>query len=515
VEPGCVIEYSYIVFLPRSYVSHWILSEQLFTRNARFSLRPSYTFGNATPITLHQTWQNLPAGVQPNEGPGGVISMEASNIAAFQTEDFMPPADELKARVDFIYEAGKVENDPELFWKRIGKARAEYLEHFLAKHKAIDEAVATIVSPADPPETKLRKLYARVQQIRNTSYELRKTVQEEKREKEKIDENVEDVWKRGYGNHQQLDWLFLAMVRAAGFEAYGCWVASRAEYFFTPKSENSGHLSQPVVLVKLNGQDRFFNPGAPFAPFGLLNWSETAANALRLDKDGGAWIRIPLPESSQSRVVHVADLRLTDSGNLEGKIKVTYSGLEAMYHRQIVRNEDEVTRKKFLEDRLKGLVPAASEVKLTSQPDWNSPEAALMAEFEVTIPDWVSSAGKRTLLPAGLFTASEKHLFEHDSRVHPIYLEYPYEKEDDITIHLPEGLQVDSLPPPQARDGDVVAYSLKIDKDGSTLSIQRKLTWDFLLLDAKYYSALREFFQSVRAKDDQQIILLPAASASN
>ena len=30
--------------------------------------------------------------------------MEARNVPAFQTEDFMPPEDELKARVDFIYE---------------------------------------------------------------------------------------------------------------------------------------------------------------------------------------------------------------------------------------------------------------------------------------------------------------------------------------------------------------------------------------------------------------------------
>jgi len=30
--------------------------------------------------------------------------MEATNIPAFLTEDYMPPENELKARVDFIYE---------------------------------------------------------------------------------------------------------------------------------------------------------------------------------------------------------------------------------------------------------------------------------------------------------------------------------------------------------------------------------------------------------------------------
>ncbi len=49
----------------------------------------------------------------------------------------------------------------------------------------MEQAVAQIVSPNDSQDVKLRKIYDRVQQIRNTSYEVRKTEQEEKREKEK------------------------------------------------------------------------------------------------------------------------------------------------------------------------------------------------------------------------------------------------------------------------------------------------------------------------------------------
>ena len=517
VEPGCVIEYSYTVFMPRTFVSHWIVDESLFTRKARFTLNP-YRGGLVAldAITLHQSWQNLPPGVQPNSGPDGVVSMEVSDIPAFHTEDFMPPPNELKARVDFVYQSGKPEKDPALFWKHVGTVRDGELESFIGKHKKIDEAVAQIISSSDPPELKLRKIYARVQQVRNTSYELKKTAQEEKREKEKTDENVDDVWKRGYGNHTQLDWLFLALARAAGFEAYGCWVASRAEYFFTPTTQQSGHLNEPVVLVKLNGQDLYFNPGAPFAPFGMLNWSETGTAGLRLDKDGGTWVKTTLPKSSESRIEHVAKLRLSESGNLEGKLIVTYTGLEAMYHRQDVRNADDVTRKKFLEDRVKNQIPVASEAKLTNAPEWSNPETPLVAEFDITIPDWASNAGKRTVIPAGVFTAIEKHVFEHANRVHPIYVDYPYEKDDDVTIELPLGWEVSSVPPPQARDGHVVAYTLKVDKDGSTLHMTRKLAWDFLLIEAKYYPALRDFFQSVRTGDDQQIVLQSAAvSAGN
>ncbi|HTS34894.1 MAG TPA: DUF3857 domain-containing protein [Candidatus Solibacter sp.] len=512
IEPGCVIEYSYTLELHHAYASHWILSEELFTKNARFSLRPMT--GGIVPFTLRQSWQLLPPGSKPVTEADRTVTMEVHDIPPFQVEDFMPPPNELKARVDFIYEIGRVENDPNSFWKHVGQVRDSQMEAFIAKRKGIDEVVAQTIAPNDTPQDKLRKIYNRVHQVRNTAFELRKTEQEEKREKVKVDENVEDVLKRGYGNPWQLDWLFLAMVRAAGLEAYGCWVSSRAEYFFNAAMMQSGHLNESAVLVKLNGQDLYFHPGSPFVPFGMLNWSETATAGWRMDKDGGGWVKTPLPKISDSRIEHVARLRLTDSGSLEGTLKVTYTGLEAMYHRQDVRNSDDIARKKFLEDRIKNQIPGTVEVELTNKPDWSNPETPLVAEYHLTVSNWASNAGKRTLLPAALFSAVEKRLFEHSERVHPIYIDYPYEKEDDITIELPSGLQVDSVPPPQKQDGHIITYTLQVDNDHNTLHLQRKLGWDFLLLEPKFYPALRNFFQSVRTGDDQQIVLQPAAATA-
>jgi hypothetical protein len=39
------------------------------------------------------------------------------------------------------------------------------------------------------------------------------------------------------------------------------------------------------------------------------------------------------------------------------------------------------------------------------------------------------------------------------------------------------------------------------------LHISRKMTFDFLLLEVKYYASLRNFFQVVRTGDEAQIVL--------
>jgi hypothetical protein len=510
VQVGGIIEYSYTMDLGEYMLfnSDWILSDDLFTKKAQFSLKPYK--GTYDPWYLRWSWNVLPAGaVSPKQGPDGIVRMEATNIPAFQTEDYMPPPDELRSRVDFIYEQGMVAKDQASYWRSFGKRQNGQLESFIGKRGAMQQAVAQIVSPNDSQEVKLRKIYDRVQQIRNTTYELEKTEQERKREKEKPAENVEDVWRRGYGDGGQLTWLFLGLVRAAGFEAYGCWVSSRAQYFFSPVTMQSSKLNSNVVLIKLNGKDVYFDPGAAFTPFGLLTWSETGVPGLRLDKDGGTWIVTTLPEASMSRIERTGKLKLSDTGDLEGTITVTYTGLDAMYNRLEERNTDDVERKKFLEERLTSQIGAAAEAELMNKPDWTGTETPLIAEFNLTVPGWASNAGKRILIPAAIFTAGEKGVFEHVNRVQPIYFTYPHVKTDDVSMELPPGWQVSSVPPEQVREGHVIGYNLKIESAPGTLRLTRKFTVDVMLLDPKYYGALRSFFQSVRTSDGVQVVVLP------
>jgi hypothetical protein len=511
VQVGSIIEYHYMYDLREGYVydSRWILSEELFTKRGKFSLKPSPDFA------IRWSWPaGLPAGTAPPKQEGGFVRLEAQNIPAFQIEDYMPPQNELKFRVDFVYSESDAEKEPDKFWKKEGKKLNDRVESFTGKRKAMEQAVAETVAPNDAPEVKLQKIYAKVQKFRNTSWETEKTEQELKREKQKDINNVEDLWKRGYGNGRQINWLFLAMARAAGFEAYSVYISSRSEYFFHPQLMNQNQLNGDVVLVKLNAKEVYCDPATAFAPFGLLSWPETAVKGLRLDKDGGSWVTTTLPPSSDSRIERKADLKLTETEALEGKLTVTFSGLEALWRRIEERNEDATNRKKFLEDQVKEYIPVGIELDLTNQPDWGGSTPTLVAEFELKVPGWVTGAGRRALVPVGLFSAPEKHAFEHANRVHVIYFSYPSEKIDDVTIDLPLGWQVSSLPPVQNLDAKAALYNLKVENNKGTLHLTRRLNMDLLMVEVKLYPTLRNFFQVVRTGDEQQIVLQPGAAAA-
>jgi hypothetical protein len=514
VQVGSIIEYHYMRdWGTNTYFTeaHWILAEELYTKRAKFSLKTLPDFG------IRWSWPvGLPPGTNPPKEENGAYRLEAQNIPAFQIEDFMPPENELKMRVDFVYSNhDNDEKDPDKFWKKEGKRRNDGVESFVGKRKAMEQAVAQIVAPNDSPEVKVQKIYAKVQELRNTSFEEEKTEQEQKREKLKEINNVEDLWKRGYGDGRYITWLFLALTRAAGLEAYPVLVSRRDEYFFNPKYMNPGQLNDNVVLVKVNGKDVYCDPGTVFTPYGLLPWAETAVVGLRLDKDGGSWVQTPLPRDSTSLIERKATLKLADTGTLEGKLTVSYSGLEALWRRMEERNEDETNRKKFLEDQVQEYVPAGISATLTNKPDWKSSSQPLVAEFDLKVEGWASGAGRRALLPVGLFSGQEKHVFEHANRVHPIYFHYPSDKSDDITIELPVGWQVSNLPPVQNIDAKAARYNLNTDNSKGTLHVTRRVSLDLVMVESKLYPALRNFYQAIRTGDEQQIVLQPSATAAS
>jgi hypothetical protein len=509
VEVGTIIEYRYRRLLPQGWIynSRWLLSDDLFTRRAAFSLRPANNW------FLRWSWPlGLPPETNEPTRENGVIRLETRNVPAFVSEEYMPPEEMMKYRVQFIYEDGNSsQKEADAYWKAFGKRSNKNVQRFIKADRALQQEVARLVLPGDSAEAKARKLYARAQQIRNLSFERQATEQETQREKLDDNANAEDVLTHGYASADEITWFFYGLLRAAKLDAHLVLVATRDDYFFDPHLMNARELNTCVVFVNLGDRAVFLDPGVPYIPFAYLPWNETAVKGLRLDEDGGQWVTTMLPGWAESRVARKAAVKLASSGTLEGKLTVTYTGLEASWRRINERNEDATERKKFLERDVEATVPVGVDVKLTNSPDWTGSDTPLVAEFDFRVPGWASAMGNRALLAVGMFGEAEKHMFEHSARVHPLYFTFPYQHTDEVAIELPPGWQVDSVPKARTADIKVAVYNSSAQATGGTLTLKRELVLNTVIIQQKYYLQVRDFFQAVRAGDEDQVVVTPGA----
>ena len=497
VTVGSIIEYKYRL---KNYSSeHWVLQHDLYTVREYLLFQPRH-WGESIAWGGH----NLDGPVPSKKSDGWELSWV--NVPAFQTEASMPPEINYKPAVDFYYFREDIKNTDK-FWEEIGKFLNGFVERYIGNRKEIREAALQAIGGEIDPEKKLRKLYARAQEIRNLSFERMRTQEELKKEKIKNNENLGDIVKRGYGDSEDITAFFVGMARAAGFNSQVLLASSRRDSFFSRKLPTLANLRNWIAVVNLNGKDVYLQPGVRFCPYGLMRWANTSTDALKFDKNGSTFVSVPSLQSDRSLTHRVANMILTDEGSLKGEITVEFKGEEALEHRLDAVESDSEGKKKDLEDELKVWLPGGSTVKMLSAQGWESSDDALTALFSVEVPGYASSVGKRLLLPSLLFEPQQKDAFKHADRKYPVYFSYPFTERDRVVIKLPSGYSLESVPPKQDIGIGYARYLTISVSDGKNLVSERALGFNAVLVPLEKYAELKDFMSKIQSGDEQQVVL--------
>ncbi len=515
-QPGSIIEYRYRKqFKPYAlHNEYWVLSSELYTREGHFSILPYESSYQNFPLYFRQ--YGLTQTVTPEKNMDGTYTLSVHDIPGIQDEAYMPPAETLQARVEFYHmdEGSSTNETPDHFWQQVSKKWNEETDHFVGKKNGLEAEVAKTVGPNDAPEVRLKKLYDRAQQIRNLDVEEQKTEKEQKTEDIKKNSNAEDVLHHGYAYGLDVNRFFVALARAAGFEADLVWVAPRNATLFMPNQEDKSELAANIVWVRAGGKEYFLDPAAPGYPFNTLPWYETNTQGIRVSSKPNDQITVPLPKSTDATLERHADIAVNDAGEATGTVTIGFTGLEAALRRERGLREDETGHKKDLEDEIKGWLPAGSNFELTKLDNWDNHDRPLQVQGKVTVPSFGSLAGHRILIPVTIFVPPQAKGFQTAKRQNPIYFHYACQENDDMKFSAPAGYKIETLPKPIATNpASIVVYQITPSQNGSVAEVKRSLSINSILVEKQYYAALRAFFNSVKTSDETQIVLQNAESA--
>jgi len=505
VTPGSVIEYGFkFHFSGLKSGANWHVQDELFTRQAHFAFVP---YGGQTPSRLLYRSFRLPD-IRPNKQSDGSWALDLENIPGLPEEEYMLPLEELRSRLEFFYTNTQHAQESQEYWNRIAKAWTEADEKFIGSHGSIRGVVAETVGEGDAPEAKLRKLYIRAQQIHNVSFDPEKTSQEEKREKPAENNTVEDVLKHGAAGIYDINRFFVALARAAGFDAEIAWVRSRRNSYLHLEMQEASDLNESLVYVKAGDKEYYLDPGNIFCPFGMLPWYETATTMFRPTKQGAVFEMTPASPSSSSLLERRSQLTVDPDGSLSGTLVVRWSGQRAFVQRFEELNDDEVGWKKAITEEINGWLPSGAKFELTSLANWNKNDQPLEAHGKLSLPGMAQVAGKRLLLPVGLYLSNLRQIFDSSTRKQDIYFPYLYESVDDITVQPPAGWQPLGLPAPRTMNpGGGLRYEISARLEGGAVHVQRRLVVGGMLFPAELYPEIRNFFHTAKSYDDQQFVL--------
>jgi len=519
VEVGSILEYRLQIRYSDETVSspQWEVQQPYFVHKAHYFFRPGLTGGRYITDSRGIVLDRLMYGAMIDKGSKvvedvkGSYTLDMSDIPAVPDEDWMPPLNTLKERVNFYYTYAHSGDD---FWASEGKRWSKEAEGFSKPTGPLKKAAAELVAPGDSDEQKAAKIYAAVMKLENTDFTRKKSEAERKKDKLKAIHNAEDVWKQQSGSSDDIALLYVALARAAGLKVWPMQVVNRNRAILDPSYLSINQLDDYIAIVELSGKEVYLDPGQKMCSFGLLHWKHTIASGFRLSDKGAVFATTPPGTYKDSAVQRVADLAIDGTGSVKGSVRMVLTGQEALHWRQLALENDAEEVKKQFNESMRDSLPDGVQADFDHFLGLDDYSVNLIGIVNVS-GSLGTATGKHFFLPGLFFQSHAKHPFvAQDKRAIPIDVHYPKLEQDQVTYNLPPGFTVESTP--QATSSLWPDHAmLKINskaKEGS-VSVARSMVYNYTILDPKDYTDLHDFYQKVATADQQQLVLARAPQA--
>ena len=285
------------------------------------------------------------------------------------------------------------------------------------------------------------------------------------------DKGVVKAYADRTGNIAEINFILISMLRLAGISTDPVLI-STIEHGI-PVFPSRTDFNYVVAMAEIDGKqilldatNKFNSPN--ILPLNTLNWKG------RLIKQDGTSHEINLVPTVPSVVNYSLSAKVDASGEISGEIKSRKSNYEAYRFRDKYAGMNSDSYIEKLEDSYNGI--EISEYTIVNKnADLLRPVDESFAFKSMNQSEII---GEQIFLNPMLFFTLHKNPFVQDERKMPIYFGYPILNKYNISIEIPEGYQVESLPKGinlSTGDGSF-AYKYFLEKNENRIqsSVQRK-----------------------------------------
>ncbi|HZU29078.1 MAG TPA: DUF3857 domain-containing protein [Bryobacteraceae bacterium] len=517
LEPGAVVEYGWKEYHEEAVANYVPIDLQrefpVETINVHLKplIHPMFPFHMRTMVF------QVP---QPSfsEERNGFSLASWTNMPAFKEEPDMPAEREVRGWM-LVYYEDKADIQPEKYWKDHGRKLFGAYKSETKVDGEVRSIADELTGKPGTDEQKLQRLYEYCRtHVRNINGP-HNGLTPEQRTHFKPNSSPHDTLKQEIGNGRDIDLLFTALATAGGFDARMARTGDRGYGIMGWRTPNMYFLPAWSVAVNLNGKWRFFDPGVPTLPFGMLRWQEEGAPALVSDPKDPPMVMTNASLAKDSVKRRTANLKLTDDGTLEGDVRIELTGHLAVGQRVRFEDDNEAQIAEAVKKEIQSQFGEAeiSDLKVENLTDTEKPFAT---SFHLKAAGFAQRTGKRLFFQPAVFQKNEAPRYTSTERKHPVQFEFPWSENDTVTIQLPEGFDLDHADMPPPLDLQTVGhYTARAFWTKGTRTF--KYTRDFVfgeqggvVVSEKNYATLKAIFDSIHEKDTHMITVKQAVTTA-
>lgn len=523
VKEGSVIEYSYIVRSPRiTELKEWSFQTSIPTNYSEFityipeyfSYQPNqkgYIFPKVTVEknnkTISYTYRESSTPGRNNGGSN--ISKEnlsfietqtrylAQNLPAMKDESFVNNIDNYTSIVSHELSMTQFPNSAvqsySSDWESVAKKiyESESFGQELKKTGYFEDDINIILKGINNQEEKIAAIFNFVKDhVKWNNFNGYS-----------CDEGVKKAYKDKTGNIAEINLMLTAILRYAGFNANPVLVSTRSNGIaFFPNRTAFNYVVAAVESsngnILLDASDKFSIPN--ILPLRTLNWTG------RLIRKDGTSVEVDLmPKKLSSDIVYI-NYSINPDGKISGKARRQNTDYNGMITRT---NIDSVKEDEYLETlENKNNKIEISDYSRTNEKDNSLP---IIESYSFTGSDLCEIIGGKIYVNPMLFFANSKNPFTQDVREYPVDFTFPFIDKYGITIQIPEGFTIETLPTAakMVMEENLGSFKYEIvqNEDKIQLSIQHQI--NDAIVGIEKYEMLKEYYKAMIAKESEKIVL--------
>ncbi len=286
-----------------------------------------------------------------------------------------------------------------------------------------------------------------------------------------------EVYRNKYGDCRDKAVLLVAMLRAAGVQAYPTLV-NHSRIRVVPQVPGPHQFDHLMVAVpQQDGSFLWLDPTAETCRYGYLPAEEQGTEALVLSPKGSRLIKTPVftPQENGSR--NRLEITLNKEGDIHGRLRCELRGHSDCRARSLLKDKTPKELKLYFESAASRVSQGAQllDYSLSDLKDLTQPasieirfqcEKYAVVEGRVMLFEFPSVPFKFANIPISTDLPRRKY-----DILAPSEMEFSY----NVEIKLPRGYKVSYLPPRTTIDNDIAVFSIDCEEDSGKTIFDGKL----------------------------------------
>ena len=334
------------------------------------------------------------------------------------------------------------------------------------------------------------------------------------------------VCKSGFGDCKGLSNYMRAMLKEVGIPSNYVTISTNNRRLFN-NFASVGQMNHVILQVPLQSdtligadasQRRKFNDADtlwlectnPQLPMGFLHEDIAGHNAIEVSEAGGRLVTLPVYPDSTNLMHSTIHIHLDPTGAADVSLLQDYHNWQYEYNIPLLKM-DEKDRHKTLQRTVR--VPQAEILRMDVRED-QPPIRALggfpakvTVDAELKSQRYATVTGQRLFVPLCPIHNGYSVPPTLPNRQEDIYLQTGYLDNDDITLTIPEGYDIEACPKDMTIEHPFATFSFTITREGNELHIHNSLLMKSGTYDKQLYPQLITFMKTVNGIYSQKIVL--------